>query len=283
MSLFDNLQPPQVIQPLSYESIVAALLADGRARFLSTGFDYDVGNLEFDPFKIFMEASSFRELDLRARINDVAKTRFVPFAIGSDLDYLAADNDVVRMVGETDARLRKRIILAISGRSPGGSAQWYISAAMRADIRVEDARIFRTGIGPELTLAVLSSDNGGIADAALLAAVNTIVQSDSVRVVSDRITVVAATKDTVNISAQIWLLPDASQTIMSQLEPQLRGLFDDEGGLGFDLKRTWITARLHQTGVARVNLLAPTIDMIAAPNSAIAIGTVTLIYMGRDR
>jgi phage-related baseplate assembly protein len=276
-------QSPSVIETLDYEVIVSAMVADAASRLALAGISYDVGNLEVDPVKIVIEADAARELLLRARINDAALTRVLPYAAGSDLDYLASFYGVARLADEADARLRKRVTLAISGRSTAGPADWYVSAAMRASIRVKEAMIYRTGIGPELVLSILATDNGGVADAPLIAAVDAEVQKNSVRVISDRITVISAVKTIVNVAAEVWLLPDASQTIIAALEPQLRAAFEAEGGLGFDLKRSWLASRLHQPGVARVNLTGPAADVIVSPNGAVAIGTVTITYMGRDR
>lgn len=283
MSLFDNLPRPKVIDDLDYEVMLASLLADGQARLAARGINYDVGNLEFDPFKIGMESVSFHELNLRARINDAAMTRVLPFAIGSDLDYLSAFHDVTRLADESDERLRKRVTLAISGRSTAGPADWYVSAAMRASVRVKDARVYRTGIGPQLALAILATDNGGVADPALIAAVEAVVLSDSVRVISDDISVVPAVQQSVNVAADVWLLPEASQTVITEMETSVRQSFIAEGGLGFDLKLSWLQSRLFVPGVSKLTLTAPLTDTIAGPNSAISIGTVTLTYRGRDR
>lgn len=274
---------PKVIETLAFEPVLNEVMLDAAARFTAAGVTYDVGNLEFDPVKILAEALSYRELNLRARINDAALTRVLPFAGGTDLDYLAAFYDVARMALEDDARLRKRVTLAISGRSTAGPAEWYIGAAMRASVRVKEAVIYRAGLDPVLTIAILSTDNGGLADAPLIAAVTALVTGDAVRTVSDRVNVIAAVSSVLAVEADIWLLPDAPQSIMDELAPRLRAALDAEGGLGFDLKRSWLASRLHQPGVARVDVKAPLADYVAGPSGAAAIGAVTLTYKGRDR
>ncbi len=280
---FENLTAPQIVEEISFETILEALMDDATARFAASGITYDVGVLETDPVKITQEPVAYREVMIRARGNAIALENLVAFATGSNLDHLAAFYDVTRLVGETDDRLRTRVALAVSGRSTAGGKDWYKAAAMRASVRVRDVAVYRTGIGPELNVAVLATDNGGLADGALLNDVNTEIQRDDVRVISDVINVVAAVSTVVNVSAQIWLLPTASQTVFTTLEATVRALHAAEGGLGFDLKRSWLLAKLHQPGVSRVELVAPVADIVVTDNQAIQLGTVTLTDMGRDR
>jgi phage-related baseplate assembly protein len=281
--LLESLPAPAVIEALDYEAILAAMMADAVQRFADAGIDYDVGNLETDPVKIEFEAGSFREVLLRARVNDAAKANLVLFALGSDLDHLAGFYDVARLAGETDEALRRRTIVAIAGRSTAGPADWYRAAAMRASPRVKDVAVYLTGLGPEIRVAVLATDNFGEPDAALLNDVRGVVTSDAVRVISDRVEVVAATGVTVDVAADVWLLPDAPQTLFDTLEPYLRDQLAAQGGLGFDVTRSWLTATLHRAGVHKVALAAPVTDAAVGDNQAAKLGTVTLTYRGRDR
>lgn len=280
---FTSLPAPTAIEVLEYEAILAELLADVTARFLASGIDYDVGNLETDPVKICLEAAAYREILLRARVNDAVKSNLIAFALGSNLDHLAGFYDVSRMDGETDAALRSRTVIAISGRSTAGPHDWYRSAALRADVRVKDASVYRVGTGPDLRIAVLATDNFGEPDAALLAAVELVVQSDEVRVISDRVEVVSATSATVNVAGQVWLQPDAPQSVFTGLEAELRAALAAEGGLGFNVAPSWITSKLHRPGVHKIVLTSPAAEVVLDDNAAAKFGTVTLTYMGRDR
>lgn len=280
---FSTLPAPAIIESLDFEAILAANMADAVARFAAAGITYDLGNLETDPVKIILEAASYRELLVRARINDAAKANLVVFSRGSDLDYLAGFYDLTRLPNESDEALQWRTIIAIAGRSTAGPRDWYRSAALRASVRVRDAAVYRVGTGPDIRIAVLATDNFGEPDAALLEAVRLVVQSDAVRVISDRIEVVAATSATANVSADIWLLPDAPQTVFTNLEARLRAALAAEGGLGFDVTRSWLTAKLHQPGVHRVVLNTPVADLKVSDNEAVKLGSVSLTYQGRDR
>lgn len=281
---FSTLPKPAIIEELDFEILLADVIADVRDRFSAAGIDYDVGNLESDPVKIILEAATYQSnLLIRARVNDAARANLVPFARGSDLDHLAAFHDVARLPSEQDDALQGRVILAISGRSTAGPADWYRAAARRASVRVKDAAVYRVGTGPDIRIAVLATDNFGEPDAALLAAVRDLVTSDGVRVISDRVEVVAATSTTVNVAADIWLLPSAPQTVFEGLEATLRAALVTQGGLGFDVTRSWLTAMLHQPGVHKVVLSQPVADAIVGDNAAAKFGSVSLTYKGRDR
>ncbi|RWX72600.1 baseplate J protein [Mesorhizobium sp. M2A.F.Ca.ET.039.01.1.1] len=259
------------------------MMDDATARFAAAGVAYDVGNLETDPVKIVLEAAAYRETLLRARVNAAARANLVAFSTGSDLDHLAAFYDVTRLDGEADEALRRRVILAISGRSPAGPEDWYKTAAMRASPRVKDVAVYRVGTGPDIRIAVLATDNFGEPDAALLAAVDAEVQKNSVRVISDRVTVLSATSATVNVVADIWLLPTTPMTVFEGLEANLRAALASEGGLGFNVTRSWLAAKLHQPGVQKVSLSSPVADVVVDDGAAVKVGTVALTFKGRDR
>lgn len=273
---------PEMIEEISFEAILAALVADTNVRFAAAGIDYNVGQLETDPVKIALEAAAYREVFLRARVNDAAAANLIAFGNGTDLDHNAAFYDVIRLPGEKDPELRSRAILAIRGRSPAGSKYWYESAARRADVRIRDVAVYRETILPIVHVAVLSSVNGGVPDDAMLDAVRAIVTSDDVRPVNDTVIVEAATGQIIDITARVWLLPGTPQSVFDGLQAKLRAAWEAEGGIGFDLVPTWITARLHVPGVKRVELVSPIASVIPPDNGAIALGTVSLTFAGRE-
>lgn len=280
--LLENLPDPDIIEQISFETILADLVEDARERFAAAGIDYDVGVLETDPVKIVLEAASFRETLLRARINDAAKANLLLFSLKGDLDHLAGFYDVVRLEGETDEALRSRTILAIQARSPGGSMYWYAAAARRADVRIRDVSVYREEFLPIIHIAVLSSENNGIPDDEMLSAVTAEVTGDEVRLVNDRdIVVEPAVSQIVEVEAEIWLMPDAPLTVFDKLASSLTEAWRKEAGIGFDLDLSWLAARLHASGVKRVNIVSPGASVVAAPNDAIAIGSIKLTYMGR--
>ncbi|MCC5780751.1 baseplate J/gp47 family protein [Nitratireductor sp. B36] len=279
---FSHLPPPEMIKALDVEAILTEVLADMKARFRAAGIPFDVENTAYEPAVIQGETNSFRENLLRAAINDAAKANLVAFSSGSDLDHVAAFYDVTRLADERDDALRLRTSLAIQARSPGGSSFWYAQAARRADVRIRDVAVFRDVFLPIIHVAVLSSEAGGVPDAAMLDAVSAEVQSDRVRLLNDTIVVQSAVSQTLPVKAGIWLLPSAPMATFDRLADELRAAWERETGIGFDLEPSWIEARLHVSGVKRVEIEVPSSPVVAAPGTAIALGDIDLTFMGRD-
>jgi phage-related baseplate assembly protein len=273
-----DLPPPEVVEELDFEAILSVAAADLVARFPAIA---GVIGLESEPARKLLEVVAFRETLTRARINDAARANLLAFAVGSDLDHLAAFYDVIRVDGESDDRLRLRIILAISGRSTGGTADRYRFVAMTASIDVRDAIVYRAGTSPVVHVAIFSHSAGGVPSPLLLEAVRQALNASNVRMVNDTIEVRSAVSQTINVTADVWLLPSAEYAVFEGMEAALRAAFDLEAGLGFDLNRAWLTARLMQAGVQRVAIITPASDVAAHEYEAIALGTVTLTYKGR--
>lgn len=284
-----SLPLPQSIEEISFEAILQRKIDKFQELWAAIRAlhpelpDYDVAMLETDPIKIVLEEDAYDEMLLRALANNVLKSNLLAWSVGTDLDNLAADHGVTRLVGESDAALRSRIVLHDQGSSAAGPEAWYKFYARSASVRVKDVAVYRAGTGPNITLAILATDNGGVPDQPLLDAVYAAVNASSIRVISDVISVVASTSTTVNVNADIWLLPDTPMAIFTGLEAALRAAATTEGGIGFDINRSWLIAKLMVAGVSKVVLNTPASDAVIDANSAAVLGTVTLTMKGRSR
>jgi phage-related baseplate assembly protein len=272
---------PGVIQEIDYEVRLQLFVDKLVQEFAAVGVVYDTQGLEVDPAKILLEAATYGDVMLRQRINEAVRANLLAFAYGSDLDHLAAFYDVVRLYQEDDERLRARIILAIQGRSTGGTEPRYKYVALTSDVRVADAAVYTVGRDPTIRVAIFSTEESGVASPALLAAVDAALQKAEVRMVNDRIVVSGAVKQVVNVSANVWLLPGAAPAVATGLEAALRAAWSQVDTLGFDLTKSWIIAKLMQPGVQRVEIVAPATDISVPFNEAAALGTVTITNMGR--
>jgi phage-related baseplate assembly protein len=273
------LDKPDVIETVDYEAIVTLMRDDLVARFPAI---VGVVDLESEPARKLIEVFAYREIVLRARVNDAARANLLAFAINADLDHLAAFYDVTRLPGESDARLRERIILAIRGRSTGGTEPRYRFVALSANVRVADAVVWREGTSPLVRCAIFATDNNGVPDPAMLLQVEEHLTAADVRMVNDTILVTAAVQTVQNITATLTLLPNASSSILADIEAALRAEWLAERGLGFDMTLSWLNAKLMRAGVYKVEITTPSADVVAAPSEAIAIGTVTLTVAGRN-
>ncbi|MER9506042.1 baseplate J/gp47 family protein [Mesorhizobium sp. M0579] len=274
----EGLPVPAIIATLSYEEIRLNTIN----KLVAIDPTYS-GLLESDPAIKVIEAASYDDLVLRQRVNDAARANLLFFARGADLDHLAAFYDVLRLVGETDSALQTRTILAIQGRSTGGTEEQYKYVARTADVRVKDVAVYQVNGGPKLRVALLSAVNGGVPDAPMLAAVTAAVTAPGVRAINDVIEVVSATQAPQNIVLDVWLLPNAPLAIIDSMETLIRSAWFDESGIGFDLNPSWITARVHLPGVSRVVVLSPAGPVVENDNHAATLGTITVNFAGRSR
>ncbi|MCJ8517826.1 phage-related baseplate assembly protein [Pseudorhizobium tarimense] len=283
------LPAPGVIEDLKYDSI----LSRQRSKFMEVWEAvraanpgallpaYDVELLETDPAMIGNEAETYRETVLRARINDAVRANLLAFATGSDLDHLGAFYDQFRMAGEGDDRFASRVILAIQGRSTGGTEPRYRLVALSADTSVADVIVYTKGRSPLIHVAVYSTAPDGVASPALLAKVNAALQAPGVRMVNDTIVVASAVRKVVDIEADYWLLPEASADTATVAEDNLRTSWLAVRSLGRDLTAAWWTSKLMVSGMHKVAPISPLSDVVANPSEAISIGTVTLHNRGR--
>jgi phage-related baseplate assembly protein len=274
---FSSIPEPTIIEELAFEAILQAMIADLQARDPSY-----TEILESDPGVKILEVAAARELILRQRVNDALRATLLRYATAGDLDNLAAFYGVTRLTGETDEALQARTIERIMGSSTAGGASWYRYQALTASPLVRDAAVSSPAPG-EVLVNILSTQGNGTANSNLLTAVNTVLQSDDVRVVTDTVTVASATITQVPVTAEVWLYPETPIEVFNGLEDRLTSAFDNASGLGWNVTRSWLIAQLHPAGVQRVVLTEPAADVVCGPSQAPALGSITLTMAGRDR
>lgn len=277
-----NLPAPAVIAELSFEASRTEFIARLKAAFDAVGIDYDVDLLATDPGVILMEVAAYIDVNLRQRINEAIRANLLAFAYGGDLDHLAQFYDVSRQMGEGDERLRERVVLAIRGRSTGGTEPRYQAIAMAADVRIADVSVYTVGRDPTVRVAIFSSDNNGVASQSLVDKVSAALNDPAVRMVNDLIVVAPAVRQVVNISAQVWLLPQAPISTVSVIEAALRSAWADQIVMGRDVTRSWVVSRLMLGDVQRVEIDSPASDIAVPADQAAALGAVNLTVAGRD-
>lgn len=277
----DGLGTPEIIEEVAFEQ----LLDERKQRILSLapsyGIAYDVEGLETDPAMILAQSEAYRETLLRARGNDIARANYLYFTSGSALDHMAAFYDVIRMAGETDERLKRRVILAIQGRSTGGTAPRYRRLALEASIDVADAFVYTNGLTPTVYCAIFANNETGVASQALIDTVQAYLDREDHRMISDSIIVRGAVVSVVDVTASLTLLPDTSADLVTQMQEALASDWSSIAGLGRDLTLNWLTGYLMRSGVHSVEIAAPTADVVMQPFEAVRIGSVALTVAGR--
>lgn len=272
----NSLPAPIVVEQLSFEDIFSGKLS----KFLGMSEEF-TALLESDPAIKVLEADAADEIDLRARINDAARARLLAFARGSDLDQLAIFYGVTRLAGEQDVSLKVRVREAIMGRSAAGTKAQYRFAALSASGEVLDAAV-DSPQGGIVRISIMSNVGDGTPSPALIAAVESVVHSDTVYALCHTVVVEPAQIVVVNVSADIWLTNTAQQAVFDGLAALLRQEFAAARALGWNLTPSWITSKLQAGGVQRVELTAPTEQVVITPNQCAALGTINLRLAGRD-
>ncbi|NII74827.1 phage-related baseplate assembly protein [Dyella sp. SG562] len=153
----DRLPPPDVVEPLHYETVLAkakeqfaALWQQQQKRDASLP-DIDLSR-ESEPVVKILQTVAYVALGLRQRVNDAARANFLATALGADLDHIGAWYGVERLtlspakptlaipaVMESDDALRERITLAPASFSVAGPEAAYVFHARSASGDVLDA------------------------------------------------------------------------------------------------------------------------------------------------
>lgn len=132
-------------------------------------------------------------------------------------------------------------------------------------------------------MAALGTGGEGVASSVLLGIVDEKMQADNVRVITDSVQTISCNIVETDVVANIYLYPETSSAILNGLDEQLRTDLDAEGGLGWNLSRSWLISRLHLAGVQRVELQTPAADIDIDNSSAVALGDITITLAGYDR
>ncbi|MGK4331754.1 baseplate assembly protein [Lonsdalea quercina] len=233
--------------------------------------------LESEPMVKLLQESAYREILLLQRINETAKACMVAYALGSDLDQLAANVNVPRLtvtpadtsvippvdaVMESDDDLRQRIPAAFEGLSVAGPTGAYEFHALSADGRVSDA----SAISPTpaaVTVTVLSREGDGTASDDLLAVVSQALNDEAVRPVADRVTVQSAAIVSYTVDARLYLYPGPeAEPVRAAAQARLQNYITAQRRLGRDIRLSALYAALHVEGVQRVELLSPIADVV---------------------
>jgi len=270
-----ELPAPEAIEPLDYETIFAEMLADLR-RF-DPVFDALV---ESDPAYKVLQVVAYRELLLRAKENDKVRSVMLAFATGGNLDQIGANKGVVRLANETDADFRKRIQLSPEGYTTAGSEGSYVFHGLSASPDVKDIQAVSPNPG-EVVVYVLSRTGNGTAAAPLLATVDAALSADTVRPLTDQVTVESADVTTYAITAELTIFPGPdAEIVRAAAEAAVRAYASAVHRLGYDVTLSGLYAALHREGVQGVTLTAPTANLVAGLGEAYFANAFTVTVAG---
>ncbi|MGO4003739.1 baseplate assembly protein [Pseudomonas fluorescens] len=261
------LPPPQVLEDLDFEVVYQEKLEAFR---LSMGDNWNAA-LESDPVLKLIEQAAYGAVQNRARVNDAGKALLLAHAVRGDLDHLAANVNLQRLVIqvgdpstvpptpqvlEDDDALRERIQLSYEGLTTAGPRNSYILHARNASGLVADA----TAESPspaEVVVSVLSLEGSGAASPELLEQVRLGLNDEDVRPVGDRLTVQSAV--VIDYAIEAVLYPQSpgpeNEAYLAEAQKRLSEWINPRRRLGLEVARSGIDAQLHIPGISRVELL----------------------------
>lgn len=261
-----ELPAPDVLEPLDFEDTYSETLGVFRGHM---GQNW-TASVESDPVTKLLEVGSYIKLGNRARVNDAAKAQFLAYATGADLDHLAANVNLKRLViqaadplavppveavMESHDALRERVQLAYEGLTTAGPRNSYILHARNASALVADA----TAESPKpahVDVTVLGLEGDGTAGPELLALVAAAVNDDDVRPVGDRVAVRGAEILRYRVDAVLHMkgAGPENDAALTEAIRRLEAWINPRRRLGVEVARSGVDAQLHVAGVGRVEL-----------------------------
>ncbi|KAF2410509.1 Phage-related baseplate assembly protein [Pseudomonas antarctica] len=280
-----QLPAPQIVEQIDFELI----LAERKAYMISLWpFEEQAQiaarlELESEPLTKLLQENAYRETIWRQRVNEASIANLLALAKGPDLDQLAGNFNVQRLVVqeakpmavppvarimESDDSLRERAQMSWEGLSTAGPRNSYIFHARGADGRVADA----TAESPSPAVAVvtvLSLLGDGTAPPDLIAAVKIYLSDDNRRPVGDRLTVQAAQILRYPVIAKLYLLTSGpeSEPILAAAEARLWAYVGQRRRLGMEVSESAVHAALFVEGVRKV-VLENWVDIVATEAQA---------------
>lgn len=280
-----QLPAPQVVEQIDYEQILADRKAYAISLWPAEEQAEIAGRLELEsePITKLLQENAYREMIWRQRVNESALAVLLSSATGSDLDQVAANVNVKRLVIqaaqpqaippipqvlESDEALRERAQMAFEGLSTAGPRNSYIFHARAADGRVADA----TAQSPSPAVAVVtiqSALDDGAADQALINIVSAYLNDEDRRPVADRLIVQGAEVLPYQVNATLYLntLGPEAEPILDAAMQKLQAFVTQRRRLGMQVSQSAVHAALHVEGVRKV-VLASWADINATDSQA---------------
>jgi phage-related baseplate assembly protein len=277
------LTPPNAIDALDVETILAERMEEFGVLAEGYGFPYDVQGLETDPIKIDQEVHAYRELLMRARVNSGIRAVLPAYAQGSDLDAIAARANVARLeiapadpmtgtaaVMEDDASLLLRYLTSFAVPS-AGSADAYIYWSVMAWTQVRDVAV----LGPEVhgvngkAAIYLLAEAGAPVTTENIEAVRASVTKTNVKPLTDIVTVGPANVIPYTTELRITLpAGPAPEVVRKAVLQSVQAVTDARFAIG---AKVWVNAlegAAYVANVLRVERIAPLADIVPGSKEA---------------
>lgn len=267
-----QLPAPHVVEQIDYEQILAERKVYAVSLWPADQQAEIAGRLELEsePITKLVQENAYREMIWRQRVNEASLAVMLSSAGGNDLDQLAANFNVKRLVIQTaqpqaippvpevlesDDALRERAQMAFEGLSTAGPRNSYVFHARASNGQVADATV-ESPFPAEVVVTIQSVLGNGTASVELLDIVRAYLSDEDRRPVADRLTVQGAQVLPYQVNARLYLktLGPEAEPILAAAEQQLQAFVAQRRRLGMQVSESAIHAALHVEGVRKVEL-----------------------------
>lgn len=292
-----KIPPPEVVKQLDYEAILAARKERFINEYPSEEQEYwrTVLALESEPVTKLLEECAYAELLFRQELNESAQSLMLAYAKGADLDQIAANYDIERLVIqaaddavnppkeeilESDEALRRRVQEAFEVLSTAGPEAAYINLARRADGSIKDV----SAVSPSpahVVVTVLGHAETGVVEKVVLDKVSEAVNAKNRRPVADRVEVKAAEvlEYRVEATLKMYATPDYVP-ILTKAEAALKKAVEENFLIGRDVSLSMIYKALRVEGVQDVAIAQPVANIAVSPTQAARCVGITVNWGG---
>lgn len=281
-AVFDlaSLPYPGVVETLDIEAIVTSMRDDLVARFPAIA---GVIDLESEPARKLIEVFAYREVLLRARINDAARQRMLAFATGTNLDAIAAYYGVARFEGEDDGSLRRRTQLAPEAMAHGGTIGSYRFLSLEAAFPdLKDVGVIARG-GGRVDVVLLGKTGQSNVGSDVIEKVRAKLLADDGAPVTDVVTVVGAriVPYAVSVTVHVALGQDPISVRANALAA-LEAYVAERHRIGVTVAASGLWRAAHVPNAERVEAITPLTDIFVKPDAAPFCTSITVNEVVRD-
>jgi phage-related baseplate assembly protein len=215
-----------ILETLSFETYLARDRADLETRWAARRAirpelpPLDTLFLESDPSSVVLEVGSYREMILRARVNDALRSLTLAGALGRALDHIGATYyRTPRRLDESDEVYRQRLAIAPESWSTAGPVGAYVFWALTASPDVLDVAVYSEDEGvclaPRVRVVVLT--RAGLdapAVAGVAATVHAALRRADLRPLGDLVSVEVATPLPFDVDVALKLRSGVSSAVV---------------------------------------------------------------------
>lgn len=284
---FTHLPPPSILDKRTFAEMYAEILA-----WFNTAYPDFANPVEGDPIWAVLQVAAYVAHSAVQQTNDVFLQTQLLYATGDNLDVLAGNYGVVRLVKqaavvedgeittpavlETDTQFRARAFLQWAGLGVGTNG-WYNRHALNADTNVKAAQSINPSAGNVKVFVQSEADGGGVAPAELLTSVTNYLNHETRRILNDTLQVVSITTVPYTITAEVeFRVGVNAATALSDLRDAVEEWAEEQETIGNDIPLSRFYAVLTPDTVQGVTLTSPTANIIANDGQVPVASTITI-------